>query len=192
MIRARDVEQIVWQKCRSLIENPEEAIALRSQRLHTRPAQTMRIEGERQSLQKALAGKESERERVMTLYRRGLIGFDDVEGQLEAISKEAAQLQALLAAHQAQADLTAAVTENYHTTVELLQNYKTALKDIDDKDDLVQKQAIIERLIPRIIVEKQGKGRQKVAAFRAYFRADPGGVFHVDSAADFGYSAHHR
>src|SRR5215510_9069203 len=176
MIRARDVERIVWQKRHSLIENPKEAIALWSQRLHARQAQTTRIEGERQSLQKALAGKESERERVMTLYRPGLIGFDDVEGQLEAISKEAAQLQALLAAHQAQADLTAAVTENYHTTVELLQNYKTAHKDIDDKDDLVQKQAIIEWLIPRIIIETQGKGRQKVPAFRAYFRADPSGV----------------
>jgi hypothetical protein len=49
--------------------------------------------------------------------------FDDVEGQLKAISKEAAQLQAFLAARQAQADLVAAVAEDYHTIVELLQTY---------------------------------------------------------------------
>jgi site-specific DNA recombinase len=139
MIRARGIERIVWQKCRSLIENPEEAITLWQQRLQERQAQSTRVEAEKQSLQKALADKESERERVMMLFRRGLITFDDVEGQLEAISKEATQLQAFLAAHQAQADLTAAVAEDYHATVELLQTYQAALKDIEDSDDLVQK-----------------------------------------------------
>jgi hypothetical protein len=128
----------------------------------------------------------------MTLFRRGRISFDNVEGQLEVISKEAGQLQALLAAHQARADLTAAVAEDYQTTVELSQTHQAALQDIEDRDDLVQKRAIIARLIPRIVVETQGTGRQKGEAFRAYFRPDPGGVSRLDSAADSEYSAHHR
>ena len=50
----------------------------------------------REALEK-LAAKETERERALTLFRRGLTSLDETEAQLEAISREAGVLREMLA-----------------------------------------------------------------------------------------------
>ena len=80
MVRTEAVEEVVWKKCRSLVERPAEAIELWRRRLQERQAVQVQAELGRSSLQKALSDKEAERERVMTLFRRGRISLDDVEG----------------------------------------------------------------------------------------------------------------
>jgi hypothetical protein len=192
MVRALDVERIVWQKVYDLIADPREAIDIWQKQIEDRKEKSEDTKAEKQRIDRALVAKATEKDRVYTLFRRGLMSLDDAEGQLEAIRKEAAELQARLDTLAAQEEVLKAGTENYRATVDLLNRYRAGLQAIEAGNDPKQKGEIIRRLLPRITVETSGEARKKTVVFRAYFRSAASAVFHVDSAADFGYSAHHR
>jgi hypothetical protein len=60
-----------------------------------------------------LIEKTTERERIMTLFRRGYATPHDVEAQLEAIEQETAGLRAILESLQAQRNLVQAYEAHY-------------------------------------------------------------------------------
>ncbi len=192
MVRALDVERIVWKKVHDLIVNPKEAIDVWQQHLEARQGKREDVKVEKQRIDRALMAKAAEKERVFTLFRRGLMSLDEVEAHLEIIGKETVELQARLGTCATQEEVLKAGTENYQTTVELLKQYQAGLRAIETANDPKQKGEIIRCLLPRIVVETSGEARKKIVAFRAYFRSAASAVFHVDSAADFEYSAHRR
>jgi hypothetical protein len=192
MVRALDVERIVWQKVYGFIVDPSEAIDIWQQHLEARQGKNEEVKAEKQRIDRALMAKATEKDRVFTLFRRGLMTFDEAEAHLEIIGKEVLELQARFGAYAAQEEMLKAGTENYQTTVALLKQYRIGLKAIEEANDPKQKGEIIRCLLPRITVETSGEGRKKIVVFRAYFRSAASAVFHVDSAADFEYSAHHR
>ena len=96
------LEHVVWEDCRAFIRNPGEALAEAQRQLHDRLAQAARMDQERGQYVHALAEKAQEKDRIMTLFRRGRIRLEDVEVQLDDIAREEAELRQRLAAIDAQ------------------------------------------------------------------------------------------
>src|SRR5439155_4879516 len=84
------LEHIVWEHCRTFILKPEEALAEVQRQLHDRLSQAARMDQERGQYVHALAEKAQERDRIMTLFRRGRIRLEDVEVHLDDIAREEA------------------------------------------------------------------------------------------------------
>lgn len=112
-VQAGWLEDIVWEDCRAFIRNPGEALAEAQRQLQARQQQSATLEQERSTYLQALAEKTQERDRVMTVFRRGRSGLtlEDAEQQLAAIVQEEASLRAHLAALDAQAALVDAFAE---------------------------------------------------------------------------------
>jgi site-specific DNA recombinase len=89
-VRQMDIERNIWNLCLSLINNPEEAIR---ELVATSNTEVQNIEQEKITLEKALKDKEKERQKILELYRKGIITQDDVEQQFELIARERKQIE---------------------------------------------------------------------------------------------------
>ena len=90
------VEERVWQDCRRFIEDPGQTLQDAESELRKRSGDTVNTDIEWRRLTRLLAEKEAERERVMTLFRRGRQALEDVEQQLDAIQGEATEIRGQL------------------------------------------------------------------------------------------------
>ena len=108
-----------------------------------------------------LGRKAIERDRIMTLYRRGQVPFDAVERQLRDIATEEATLRQQLAAQEAQGTLTEALATQLTDTAAMLERLQPELADIEAANDLTAKRQIIEMLVQRIVVETTDGGWEK-------------------------------
>jgi site-specific DNA recombinase len=86
ILRADDVEAAVWEACREFIRNPGQALDEARRKLRERMADATHAEDERRDTLAALAAKETERERVLAMYRRGKIDVDEADRELDAIA----------------------------------------------------------------------------------------------------------
>jgi hypothetical protein len=127
-----------------------------------------RLNIKRQDLQRALAEKTEERERVMLLFRRGHASLADTEGQLDAIEKEAAELRTESSSIQSQHDLTQALQEHSQEAETLLIRLRIKLDAIERTQDQaakrLAKRGVIEELVKDIRVDTTGEGHLKTAA----------------------------
>ena len=163
LLSAPWLEQLVWEDCQSFIRNPGEALAEAQRQLSERMRQTDRLEGEQQSVEQALIEKAAERERIMTLFRRGHATLHDVEAQLEAITQETTALRTTLGALQAQQALVQAYEAHYYEAETLLTRLRNRLDDIERNDEFQLKRQVIEILVAGIRVDTEGTGRGKQA-----------------------------
>lgn len=90
------LDDLVWQDCRSFILNPGEALAEAREQLRERMARTADLDVEVVQLRSRLRVKEVERERVMTMFRRGRITVADMDAQMDSLNSEAAELRSAL------------------------------------------------------------------------------------------------
>lgn len=105
LIQADWIEAAVWAECRAFIRNPGPALDEARRKLRERMARSVGAVDQRRALLDAIAGKETERERVLGMYRRGKISADEAEAELDAIAAEAAKLRELVESLRAQAAL---------------------------------------------------------------------------------------
>src|SRR5262249_58681970 len=99
-------------------------------------SQTDKLEGEQQRLEQALSEKATERERIMTLFRRGHATLQDVEAQLEDIKQETAGLRTTLGALQAQRNLVQVYEAHYYEAETLLTQLRNHLDEIERNNDI--------------------------------------------------------
>ncbi len=157
------LEEEVWADCRTFILNPGDALAEAQQQLRTRLSQVADMDDERRRLEHLLAGKEAERERVMTLFRRGRASLADAEAQLDAIEQEGAVLRDRLDALRAQDDLARVQEARHAEAGALLARLASQLEEIERDDDWDAKRRIVETLVDGITVTTSGEGRGKRA-----------------------------
>jgi site-specific DNA recombinase len=160
---AQWLEDLVWRDCREFILNPGEALAEAQVQLRERLAQVASVEDERQRLQQQLAAKDAERERVMTLYRRGRATLSDTETQLDAIQLETVDLRTALDAIRTQEDLAHAFEAHYSNAAALLAQLAGRLEVIEVGNGASTKRQVIELLVSDIAVTTRGSGRSKDA-----------------------------
>jgi site-specific DNA recombinase len=87
-LSAEPFEAWVWAKLRELLTDPENFLADIAGRLENSAAEAASLDQERAKIAGEVAGKEAERKRVLSLYRRGAITDGEVDEQLDIIKKE--------------------------------------------------------------------------------------------------------
>jgi site-specific DNA recombinase len=157
------LEELIWRDCRTFMLNPGEALAEAQSQLCDRLAQVTELDGERRALQQQLAAKEVERDRVMTLYRRGRATLSDAEAQLDAIQHEASELRAALDVMRTQEDLAHAFEAHYASAATPLNRLAGRLEEIETTGDWATKRQVIELLVSEVAVTTRGTGRAKEA-----------------------------
>ncbi len=179
ILHAERLESLVWADCRAFVLEPGPALAKARTQLRERLSHSAELDGERRRLQARLADKEAERERVMTLYRRGRASLEDAEAQLDAIQSEAGVLRAALDALRTQEELSRAFEAHYADAAALLVRLRDRVAEIDAADDRETKRQVIEMLVSDVVVTTRGEGRNKVAevtityAFSGHRVVDP-------------------
>jgi site-specific DNA recombinase len=186
------LEAAVWDECRKFILNPGDALNEARRKLRERMADSTRFEGERRATLEALAEKETERERILTMYRRGKIDEAEAEAQLDAIAKEAGQLRERLESMRAQAALIDASEAFLTESTAMLAQLRGELAEIDAGNDLTRKRAVIERYVRQITVETRRIGPRKLEAdVRVFLRLKPAPIAIETSTRRPGGSASH-
>jgi site-specific DNA recombinase len=173
-LRADWLEAAVWQECRQFILNPGAALDEARARLRHQMTKAAGFEKKRRDTLEHLATKETERERVLTLYRRGRISDDEAERELDAIAHEAAQLREILESQRSQVALIEAQESFMIESATLMGRLRHELQDIEATNDVVRKREIIARYVRQIIVETRDIGpRRKEASVRIHLLLKP-------------------
>jgi site-specific DNA recombinase len=157
-------EDEVWERCREFILNPGAAIDEARKRLRDRLTTSAGFDTRRQSTLALLAEKETERERVLTLYRRGKISGEDAEHELDAVAREAGQLREELESMRAQAALIDAEETYITDSIAMLTVAREQLAEIDETNDQRRKRAFIERYVSGVTVYSERVGTRRLQA----------------------------
>jgi site-specific DNA recombinase len=157
LIRAEWLEAVVWAHCRDLILHPDIAAAALALQDQTQEAPRARLDAEATRLRQRLAGLQTERERLIDLYRVGGI-VTPVELKRQFTFMDTTQAQA----DQQLAEITAALAVLDHerqpltTATALLVALQAQTRTIEnratDVSDVEAMRAVLEILQPRIIV----------------------------------------
>lgn len=162
VVDATRLEAAVWGEVRAFVEHPDEYIAEAQRQLRERLADASQNDAQRQALARDLAGKEQERERVLSMFRRGRITSAEAERELDAVRAEAAELREMVDALRMRAELAAA-SEAYLADVgAALVRMRGKVEEIERTDNWQQRRELIELLAPKIVVETEFLGLAKV------------------------------
>jgi site-specific DNA recombinase len=147
------LERTVWEDCRTVILNPGEVLADVQRQLHNRIDEMHRVEQERGHYIEAIKEKAQERERIMTLFRRGRLALQDAEAYLDDIGKEEAVLRQHCNALDAQKALAEAFDSHFAEASLLLQDFQDRLEYVDRTNDEIAKQRMIQLLVHGIRID---------------------------------------
>jgi site-specific DNA recombinase len=177
------LEDAVWEECRRFIHNPGEALDEARRKLRERMTEATGFEDRRRALLTQLAEKETERERVLTFFRRGTISDDEAERELDAVAREAGQLREMIESLRAQSSLVEAQESFLTDSAALLSRLQDELGEIEATNDLARKREVIERYVRKITVDTRRIGPRKLEAdVRVYLRLKPEPIAVVGSA----------
>lgn len=179
---AEELESLVWAECVRFIENPGDALDEARRKLRESMGKAAGFETRRRNTLAALADKETERERILTFFRKGTISADEAEMQLDAIAGEAGQLREDLESMRARSALLEAQESLLTDSATMLVRLQTELADIEATDDWSRRREVIEQYVRQITIETVENGkRRKDAVARVYLRLEPG---HIASDSD--------
>jgi site-specific DNA recombinase len=153
------IEPLIWDRCRAFIQNPDAALLKAREQLRERLQASTHFDDERSRLQHAVGEKALERDRVMTVFRRGVITVADLEGQLAAIASEEAALRQQLAQLEARQQTTDTLERYYLEAHTLLTSLQEKADLIDRTNAIEIKRQVIEALVGDILVESDGTVR---------------------------------
>jgi site-specific DNA recombinase len=174
VLHANWLEDAVWEECRRFIRNPGEALDEARRKLRERMTASAGFAEQRRTLLGQLAEKETERERVLTLFRKGTISDAEAERELDAIAKEAGQVREMIESMRAQTALIEAQEAFLTDSAALLSRLQDELADIDASNDQARKREVIEQYVRQITVETRRVGPHKLEAdVRVFLRLKP-------------------
>lgn len=176
-VNAEWLENLVWEGCRNFIRNPGEALDEVQRQLSSRLSESVDVTAERQALATVLLNKDNEKERMLTLFRRGRISIEDLESQMDAMASEVAEIQQRINAIDAQTQITAVARQHITDAHHLLERLRTRLDDIERTDNIDLKHQIITRLVSEIRIKTDTSVRPKAASVSITY------VFAPDSCA---------
>ena len=163
VVSAEWLEDLVWRDCAEFVRNPGDALAEAQEQLRERLGRSAGLEQQRRRIEGLLAEKEAERERVMTMYRRGRIALDQADRQLDDVNREEGELRAQLEGLRAEVDLVEAFGAQVAEATALLGRLQDQLDEIERTNDRLRKRQIVEYLVSGIRVDTAGEGRKKRA-----------------------------
>ncbi len=162
-IDAEWLESYVWDGCKEFIHTPGPALADAQAALRQRLEESTSHEERMRSLMQQISDKDTEREHVMTLFRRGRATLEEAERQLDQITAERSQLRAMLDGLTEQSHLARAYEEQITSAAALLSTLRDEVEEIDRTNDVARKRQVIERLVLGVDVRTLHHGRPKQA-----------------------------
>lgn len=173
------LEEAVWADILALLSSPETAIRS-AQGVEARRLSSLRTA--RQSLaaiERAIEGKASERDAVLSLFRRGRIGEADLDRQLDQVAAEEARLRQEFEAAQS-------VTQEASAQEAMHQRAATMLRALsrvvgDDRGDYAFRRSVVEAIVERIEVtttaDTRGKKQARATVHYRLGASAPGPLF---------------
>jgi hypothetical protein len=158
VVDAAALEDAVWVRVRAFARDPGPFLEESRRRLRTRPDERSALEARSHRLANEIAAKGEERDRIVALFRRGRISAEEADREFDAIEGEAHQLQAQLA--EVDARLAAAQAEMVQLDAigDLLADLRGKVDVIDATDDRDAKRRQIAALTRRIEVHTEVAG----------------------------------
>jgi site-specific DNA recombinase len=140
------IENAVWNICLGYIRNPH----LVEKKINGEINQSEKIKKEIALIRSKLASNDVENQRLIELYKRGLVGIEDVSTQFEKVKKEKESLQVELSTLQGELDkeLTTQQIDTAINSLELLRQ-KLDRPDIDFE----LKRFVVQTMINRINID---------------------------------------
>jgi len=169
IVKAEHIEKAVWREVEKLLLTPNDVLMKLGEldaeggRLHAV------LEAEKLTLEKTLADKNSERARVVEIYRREIITVDEVERQLGAIKAEGEAARVRLGEVEGELSNADALKQRCATIEERLDE----IRDLLNSGLCYQvKRQIIELLVDRVTVTTIGEGRERRIEAEVVFAID--------------------
>jgi site-specific DNA recombinase len=166
-VQAGWLEQAVWKEIEGMLRQPDRPLA----RLKTQLAREQRGLVQQRvrmlRLRQTLAEKGAERDRVLSLYRKGRIGEATVERQMQEIAQEEDGLRAEIG------ELSQRL-EGTGTQAVQLEAARTALDTLrarlQESPSWELRRQLVESLVERVRVDTRQEGQERVARIRATYR----------------------
>jgi site-specific DNA recombinase len=149
-VPAEALEDFVWRQCCERIDYPQEALTEARRRLMAGREQVEDMAQSAIVLSQAIAEKKAERERVITMSRRGLITIDELEQQLSAVDAETRVLSTELDVLRSQQARSESIESHLLQLSDLLGRLRESLEERGR--DPLQRREVIELLIREVRV----------------------------------------
>lgn len=186
------IEDIVWNDCRQFILNPGTALSELTAIFEQRRANVDKLEEEIALLRQVIATKAREKDRVLDLYRRGLINVTDVETQLDSVNRETSELKTRIRHLENRRVQESSVEQDYASAEEFLSAMREALGDGEPPFDVKRK--IVKALVQRITVRTLPGTGKRLSAEVTIDYCFATGVTRTDNRAENTYGlvlSHH-
>jgi site-specific DNA recombinase len=145
------LEAKVWAQIEGWLRDPGEALDELAARLGEQADQTERLRAQIAEQQQELQQKQTEKDSVIALYRRGRIDAGDLDRQLDQIADEEAAATRQIALLQEQAAVAHAVAESLHSAEALLRGMGERL-DTPEAKTFAWRRKQVETLVQSIVV----------------------------------------
>jgi site-specific DNA recombinase len=173
-IRADIIEKLIWSDILNFLKNPGVLLDQARDEL-TRPEKSGVPVERRQALEKQIAGAEIQKERMLALYRRGLLPMEKYESQLAEIDRETSSVRLMLEAIATQDALYDAEGDALRQAADVISIYASHLDAAEMDFGLRRK--LVELLVERLVVETVQSGtRDKKAQITVVYSAPITGV----------------
>lgn len=154
-VAAVPLEEAIWRDVSSFAHDPGPVMDDLANALQGGVEREQPLEESLQAVQRAIGGLDLEKQRLVTIYRKGRLDDDELDRQLESVAQDGATLEAQ------REELTAALLtlkerETHLITAEgLLKELSTRIEDADE----TTKAEVIHGLVNGIVVEPDGSFR---------------------------------
>ncbi|MEX0973992.1 MAG: recombinase family protein [Bacillota bacterium] len=157
-VPAEWLEETVWQDLLGFIRDPGDVLEGLRASLAANESTARDLAADEARLGAALAGKEAERQRVMSLYRKGFARMDDVEKQLQDLDREESalrnELEGLVSAEAEKED----ILTRFDSAEALLASLQAS---VAVEVSWEKKREIAKLLVKEIRVKPPGEGEKK-------------------------------
>lgn len=155
-IDAQDLEAYIWSRCRHFILHPQEVMERIAQQLKEQDDQAADTTAREQALDKQLAEKHQEEERLLTVFRRGRIKLQAFEAEMDRVDTERATLERELTALRSQQKRQGERLSYFQRSEALLARLRADLHRIEAHDDREAMRQALADLVASITVQPDG------------------------------------
>jgi site-specific DNA recombinase len=155
------IEKAVWDICLDYIRNPQLVV----KKLNGEINQSDKIEKQIAVVRSKIASNDTENQRLIELYKKGLIGIEDVSVQFEKVKQEKESLQAELITLEGELS-----KEQLYQQIDNAVDYLELLRqkiDIPDIDFEIKK-FVVDTLVDRIIIDSSDKDKIAVTIYMTF------------------------
>jgi site-specific DNA recombinase len=158
-IEADWIEEVVWTDCLYFIRHPGKVLNELLAGAKQIKSQLPPIQDEINLLESSIKNKEVEKQKILDLYRRQIINFNDLDIQIKKIADETATLKGRLTDLKNMVKTESANDEYLNSVDKMLKNLQGI---ISEELTFEEKRKIVKLLVKEIKVETDENGRPKL------------------------------